>query len=83
LAQHVTAGTVPGIDLSAVDRLGELGIAGLYLIDGMINRQAMMIAYINDFWMMAILVGLCAPLIWLARNPPPLMLGKAPPPMVD
>lgn len=83
LVQHITPQSVPPIDLSAADRLGEIGEAGLRLTDAMINKQALMVAYINDFWMMAIGIALCVPLVWLARNPPATMLGKAPPPMTE
>lgn len=81
LVQQITSTSIAGIDLSAADRLGEIGVAGLQMIDAMVNRQATMIAYINDFWMMAIIVALCVPLTWIAKNPPPLASGAAPPSM--
>ncbi|MEQ1726022.1 MAG: DHA2 family efflux MFS transporter permease subunit [Sphingopyxis sp.] len=69
LAAHVTPGSVPGVDLSSAGRLGEYGDAVLLMLDGLINKQAAMIAYIDDFWMMALVVGACVPLVFLAREP--------------
>jgi MFS transporter, DHA2 family, multidrug resistance protein len=79
LVQHVTPYNIPSVDLSSADRLGQVGEAGMRMADAMINRQAAMIAYINDFWMMAFVVALCVPLVWLARAPK-VGAGAPPPP---
>ena len=64
LTQHVS-GTVGGmIDLSTVDRYQSIADVGLYMIDGEINRQAAMIAYIDDFYLM----------MWFALATLPLIL---------
>lgn len=69
LAAHVTPYNIPGVDLSSAERLGEYGDAVLVTLNAMVNRQAAMIAYIDDFWMMALIVAACVPLIFLAREP--------------
>jgi MFS transporter, DHA2 family, multidrug resistance protein len=79
LASHITPGSIPSIDLSTADRLGEVGQGALLAIDGMINRQAAMVAYIDGFWMLTIIVACFVPLVLLMQPPKP---GAAlPPPM--
>ncbi len=69
LVQHITPYNVPGVDVSSADRLGTLGDSALAMIDGLINRQAAMIAYLDDFKMMAVVLTLFVPLVFLMRNP--------------
>ena len=56
----------------------EITADDLVLIDAEVNRQAAMIAYLDDFWMLAILVGCFVPLVLLMQSPKP---GGAAPPM--
>lgn len=79
LAAHITPGSIPPVDLSSADRLGELGQGGLLAIDAMVNRQAAMIAYLDDFWMLAIIVACFVPLVLLMQSPKPG--APSPPPM--
>ena len=79
LASHITPGSIPSIDLSTADRLGEVGQGALLAIDGMINRQAAMVAYIDGFWMLTIIVACFVPLVLLMQ--PPKAGAAAPPPM--
>jgi DHA2 family multidrug resistance protein len=51
---------------------------GLAALDGMVNRQAVTIAYLNDFRLMLYLTVLAAPLLLLIR--PPKRAGTAGPP---
>lgn len=67
LAGHITASSIPTLDLSTTDRLGSLGAAGLQLINLEINRQAAMIAYLDDFKLMMFLLILMSPLIFLLK----------------
>ena len=53
LVQNVTRGTLPGVDLGQVDRFGSLSDGLAAMADAMINRQAAMIAYIDDFYLMS------------------------------
>jgi len=76
LGANITATSVSMIDLSALDRFNRLGSAALAVADGMINRQAAMIAYIDDFWAMMWLTCLVIPLVLLIRTPPPHLMGR-------
>lgn len=69
LAAHVTRGAVPGLDLGALDRLGVLSDAAFAMADGMINKQAAMIAYIDDFYLMAWISIAVLPLVLLLKKP--------------
>lgn len=77
LAGHITASSLPTLDLSTTDRLGVLGEAGLQLINLEINRQAAMIAYLDDFKLMMFLLLLMSPLIFLLK-PGKLAPGQQP-----
>jgi MFS transporter, DHA2 family, multidrug resistance protein len=63
LAGHVTQDVLPSVDLSAADRLGSLGEAALRIMDLEVNRQAAMIAYLDDFKLMMFLLIAMAPLV--------------------
>ena len=69
LASHVTATTGGVADLSAIDRFQGLGGSVAAIADGMINRQAAMIAYIDNFYAMMWLTILTAPFVLLMRKP--------------
>jgi len=68
LATHVTAATGSVIDFSTTDRFQALGDAGMALIDAEVNRQAAMIAYIDDYWLMMWITLAAAPLALLMRR---------------
>ncbi len=54
--------------------------AGMAILDGMVNRQAAMIAYLNDFKLMFWVTLAAVPLLLLLRRPPRLRAAAAPPP---
>ena len=56
------------VDFSTIDRYQSLGDAALRAIDGEINRQAAMVAYINDFYLMMWITLAAAPLTLLMRG---------------
>jgi DHA2 family multidrug resistance protein len=72
LVAHITPFSLPSIDPSASERLMGAGDAVMAAIDAEINRQALMIAYLDDFKMMAIVTMLAVPLVIFLRRP-----GKA------
>ncbi len=74
IAATITANRVAGIDLSGLDRFGDLGTAALRMLDGEVNRQAAMIAYLDDFKMMMFAM-LCAIPIILTLKAAPSSLG--------
>jgi DHA2 family multidrug resistance protein len=75
LGQHVTAATGSMFDYSTVDRFQSLGDVGLRLLDAEVNRQAAMVAYIDDFYLMFWLTLLTTPIVLLMRRARP---GAAP-----
>lgn len=76
LGAHITPFNIPGLDPSSAERLGSYGQAALQALDLEINRQAAMIAYLDDFKLMAILVALAVPLSLLLRSPPPSTIRR-------
>lgn len=52
MASHLTASMLGMIDFSTLDRFQSIGEAALRVVDAEVNRQAAMVAYINDFYLM-------------------------------
>ena len=69
LVAHITSSAVPLIDPSTSDRLGALGASAMAMVNAEINRQAAMVAYIDDFWAMMWVTLLSVPLVILLRPP--------------
>ena len=77
IAANVTPGAIPGIDLpSVLDRLPGIGSGVFRMIDGEVTRQAAMVAYIDNFYVMFWVLLLMAPLPFLLKKTP--SLGHAP-----
>jgi MFS transporter, DHA2 family, multidrug resistance protein len=72
LAGHITSSSMPTIDPSSADRLGSLGEAALQMINLEINRQAAMIAYLDDFKLMMFLLIAMSPLIFFLKPGKPV-----------
>ncbi|PZQ23011.1 MAG: EmrB/QacA family drug resistance transporter [Sphingopyxis macrogoltabida] len=71
LAAHVTNNSVSLIDPSTADRFGVAGDTAMAMVNAEINRQAAMIAYIDDFWFMMWVTLAAVPLVLLLRPPKP------------
>ncbi len=69
LASHVTASSTAVVDVSTIDRFQQLGSSVLGALDMEINRQAAMIAYIDDFYLMMWVSAAALPMIFLMRRP--------------
>lgn len=69
LGGHVTDSFTDLIGFSTIDRLQNLGEAVLGMVDAEVNRQAAMIAYVNDFYLMMWLSLAAIPLVLLIRKP--------------
>lgn len=69
IGSNVTASFTDLIDFSSLDRFQSLGEAGLRMLDAEVNRQAAMIAYIDDFYLMMWLSFAAVPLVLLMRKP--------------
>ena len=68
MASNVTAQSLPMIDPSLLERIGPGGPAGLAFINAEINRQALFIAYLDDFKLMMIVTFAVLPLLLLMRR---------------
>ncbi|HEX4095642.1 MAG TPA: EmrB/QacA family drug resistance transporter, partial [Caulobacteraceae bacterium] len=77
LAQHIRP------DNPLVQRIMPNGptAQGLATINGMIGRQSAMIAYIDDFWLMTIVMVLLLPILFVMRAPKQAAGGAGPPTM--
>jgi DHA2 family multidrug resistance protein len=74
ISANVTVANLPPVDPgAAIGLLGNAGGAVLAMIDGEVNRQAAMIAYIDNFYMMFWLVLCFVPLAWIIKRPNPIV----------
>jgi MFS transporter, DHA2 family, multidrug resistance protein len=69
LVGHITPFSLPSIDPSASQRLMGAGDAVMAALDAEVNRQALMIAYLDDFKLMAIVTMCAVPLVIFLRRP--------------
>lgn len=67
LASHVTSSSMAMIDPASAERLGSLGQVGLHMLNMEINRQAAMIAYLDDFYLMMFLLIILSPMIFFLK----------------
>lgn len=82
IASNVTPGTLNGADTVAKG-LGATGDAAMAMLDAMVNQQAAMIAYLDDFKAMAIVTALSVPLVVFLKKPPRAGATAAKAPPVD
>lgn len=68
LGGNITAATGNIVDFSTIDRFQVLGDTAMTIIDAEVNRQAAMIAYIDDFYLMMWITLAAAPLALLMRK---------------
>lgn len=68
LAAHVTSSMTDLVDVSTIDRFQMVGTTVLSAIDGLVNQQAAMIAYIDDFYLMMWLTFASVPLVLLMKK---------------
>jgi DHA2 family multidrug resistance protein len=82
IGSHVTATTLPTIDLPAVvDRAPEIGTGLLAMIDAEVSRQALMIAYLDNFYLLFWVLLVFVPLPFLLKKPERVATSNVP--MVD
>ena len=82
LAQLVTPNNLP-VDPAQLARFGDYGAAALQMADGMVNQQAAMIAYLDDFFIMTIACAVAIPAAFLLRKPKPRPPGGPAPVIVE
>jgi DHA2 family multidrug resistance protein len=75
LGAHITAGGLTGADPLVSSILGGSTDAALAMADGIVNQQAAMIAYLDDFKLMMILTMAAIPLVLLLKRPKPKPAG--------
>ena len=68
LSSHVTSAVTDLIDVAALDRFQQLGTTALSMVDAEVNRQAAMIAYIDNFHLMMLLSVAAVPLALFLRK---------------
>ena len=68
MASNVTGNTLPVADPNMLLRMGIEGQAALALVNAEINRQALFIAYLDDFKLMMFVTFAALPLILLVRK---------------
>ncbi len=68
LSAHVTASVTDLVDFSTIDRFQNLGTTAMSMVDAQVNRQAAMIAYIDNFYLMMWLSLAAIPLALLLRR---------------
>jgi DHA2 family multidrug resistance protein len=79
IGAHITASSIPAVDLPAVvDRMQGMGAGVMSAIDAEVSRQAMMIAFLDSFHIIAFVLLVFAPLPLLLRRPKE---AEAEPPM--
>jgi DHA2 family multidrug resistance protein len=83
LAGHITSSTLPVMDPSIVGGLGSFGASAAAMIDAEINRQALMIAYLDDFHAMMLVTLAAMPLVLLLRKARPAAGGPPQHAVVD
>ena len=67
IGTHVTPALVP-FNMDQITAYGGAAEAGLRVVDGIVNRQAAMIAYINDFYAMSLTCFVAIPLLFLVKT---------------
>tara|TARA_R100001244_G_scaffold96522_7_gene72315 strand:- start:12844 stop:14394 length:1551 start_codon:yes stop_codon:yes gene_type:complete len=77
LAANVTEARLSPLSPTSIRRLGQYGEQAMTVIDGEVNRQALMIAYLGDFWLMSVVTALCVPLVFLMKKPQRMKLHSA------
>jgi DHA2 family multidrug resistance protein len=70
IGAHLTEMRMPVLDERLIDQLGHAGGTFAAMIDAEVNRQAMMIAYIDDFWLMMWAAIIAMPVVMLLRSSP-------------
>lgn len=71
MASGITENSIPVADPNILSRIGQQGDIALAVINAEINRQALFIAYLDDFKLMMILTFAALPLVLLMRKAGP------------
>jgi DHA2 family multidrug resistance protein len=69
LGAHINGSVTDLIDFTTIDRFQTVGEAALRMVDLEVNRQAAMIAYVDNFYLMMWLSFAAVPLVAMMRKP--------------
>jgi DHA2 family multidrug resistance protein len=83
MAANVTSSSLLGLDNVLAVGANRYMDAAASMIDLEINRQALMVGYLDDFWLLTILTLCSLPLLLLIRRPKPLDGAQETPVMAD
>jgi DHA2 family multidrug resistance protein len=81
LGEHVSMQTLPMLYPQLVEQAGRAGGMVAAMVDAEVNRQALMIAYLNDFRVMMWVAIIVLPLVFLVR--PMRAHGETPPAVME
>lgn len=79
MVSHITSANVPGFAPNIAQALGAQGVAILHMVDAEVNRQALMIAYLDDFLMITYWALVPIPFLLLFRKSSRQQIGSRPP----
>jgi len=68
IASNVTASTIPTLGPDLLARIGQQGEVALAVINAEVTRQALFIAYLDDFWLMMWVTLAAIPLVLLMKK---------------
>ena len=68
LPAHITQRNIPSLSPQLVENLGRYGNAALAIVNGEITRQALFIAYLDDFKLMMIITFAILPLLFFMKR---------------
>ncbi len=71
IAANVTSFNLPIDPATVTAQLGSVGATAMAMLDSEVNRQAAMIAYLDNFYILFWLVLAIVPLPWLLKKPKP------------
>ncbi len=69
LAAHITASSMAVIDPSTAERFGAFGDAAMAMVNAEVTRQALMIAYLDDFKLIMYVLLAALPVILIMKPP--------------
>jgi MFS transporter, DHA2 family, multidrug resistance protein len=73
IAASVTSFNVPAIDpATTAGMMGNAGETAMAMLNGEVSRQAAMVAYLDNFYMMFWVMLCVVPLAWLLKKPRPI-----------
>ena len=78
IAGQLTEEQLSPLSFEFLQRFGDFGGQAAAIVNAEVNRQALMIAYLDDFLLMSIVTALCIPLVFLMKRPAAADFGGEP-----